>query len=192
MNEQLVATFAEKQTHYTGANNKRKWVIICVSQLHSLLSAHEYKPAQLAKTLEVSYATVKRWLTLAGLWDLAVIRKLNNKGGRKRTVTVDKFGYLYASAEHDILTDTGEIKRRFEHSVVAEAKVNRPLRDREVVHHIDLNKENNDPENLFVCEDNKQHRRLHGQLERLAGKLVQKGVVGFNEETKEYYIKEVP
>jgi len=190
MNMELVTTFAEKQSHYTGANNKRKWVITNPKYLKTLLRKCEKKPAKLAKLLDTSYATVKRWLVLADLWDMADVKKRAWKGGRKRSATVDKFGYIYADKVHDIITETGEVKRRFQHHVMAEAKMRRPLSDGEVVHHIDLDKSNNDPENLVVCADNKYHRELYGQLERIAGELVRRGVISFNHIKEEYFIKE--
>ena len=190
MNLELVNTFAEKQSHYTGANNKRKWIITNPRNLESLLIKCNKKPAELARLLDTSYATTKRWLTLAGLWDIVKINSTSKGGGRKRTATEDRFGYLYADAAFDIRTDTGEIKRRFEHTVKAEIKIGRPLEDREIVHHIDLDKKNNDPSNLFVCSDNKHHRKIHGQLERLAGELVRLNIIGFDELEAKYYIKD--
>jgi hypothetical protein len=49
---------------------------------------------------------------------------------------------------------------RHEHRVVAEAKLGRPLRPGEIVHHIDNNKLNNHPDNLAVMTQS-EHIRLH-------------------------------
>ena len=55
----------------------------------------------------------------------------------------------------------------FEHILVAEQKIGRPLRDDEEVHHIDGDKSNNDPDNLQVLTV-AEHRLLHsyGYIEK--------------------------
>lgn len=49
-----------------------------------------------------------------------------------------------------------------EHRAVAERVLQRKLHPREVVHHDDLNKQNNDPSNLIVFVSQAQHARHHG------------------------------
>jgi hypothetical protein len=53
-----------------------------------------------------------------------------------------------------------------EHRLVGEAKIGRRLEMGEVVHHIDGNRQNNDPSNLEVLTE-AEHRAEHGRLERL-------------------------
>ena len=55
-----------------------------------------------------------------------------------------------------------------EHKLVAEQMIGRPLRDDEVVHHINGDKTDNRPENLMVMTRS-EHMKLHAQL-RLAEK----------------------
>ena len=50
---------------------------------------------------------------------------------------------------------------RHEHRQIAEQKLGRPLRKGEVVHHIDGNKQNNDPANLAILPSQGDHARLH-------------------------------
>jgi len=47
----------------------------------------------------------------------------------------------------------------FEHIIILEAKLGRPLKNGEVTHHIDENKLNNSPENLMAFESNPVHLR---------------------------------
>lgn len=51
---------------------------------------------------------------------------------------------------------------RHEHRVVAEQKIGRPLKKGEVVHHIDGNKRNNDPDNLMILDSQSEHCKIHG------------------------------
>ena len=66
---------------------------------------------------------------------------------------------------------------RAEHHLVAEDLIGRALLPGEVVHHIDGDKLNNAPENLYVCSGQKEHRTIHGQLEKVAMDLVKSGVI---------------
>ena len=50
-----------------------------------------------------------------------------------------------------------------EHRIVAEQMLGRPLKKGEVVHHIDGNKRNNQPENLLVLSSQSEHASLHSR-----------------------------
>lgn len=49
---------------------------------------------------------------------------------------------------------------RHTHRIVAEQTIGRPLKQGEIVHHIDGNKRNNDPSNLMVMTQS-EHCRIH-------------------------------
>ena len=70
---------------------------------------------------------------------------------------------------------------RWVHRVVAEEILGRKLTAKEVVHHINFNKLDNSPNNLFVCKDNGHHLRVHRQLEHLAAELIDDGIIGFRD-----------
>lgn len=76
------------------------------------------------------------------------------------------------------------------HKEVAEQKIGRKLHKDEVVHHINGDKLDNRPENLFVCSDKKHHGNIHSQLEQIAFELIKKDIIKFNPQTGTYYISE--
>ena len=57
----------------------------------------------------------------------------------------------------------------YEHILIMEQKLNRPLKSEEIVHHKDEDKGNNSPENLIVFATNTDHSTYHkgGTLEKV-------------------------
>lgn len=55
----------------------------------------------------------------------------------------------------------GKNNRQYEHRRVMENKLRRPLKNGEVVHHVNQNKLDNRPENLIVFKSQKDHRLFH-------------------------------
>jgi hypothetical protein len=87
------------------------------------------------------------------------------KGGRR----VSANGYIELHMpEHHRSRGNGYV---FEHIVVAEKKISRKLIDREVVHHINRNKQDNRQENLQVLL-NEEHSALHGAEKEKTGKTM--------------------
>lgn len=78
-----------------------------------------------------------------------------------------------------------------EHIVIMETLLQRELLDKEVIHHINGNKLDNDPDNLLLCSSDKEHRTIHNQLEQLSMKLVQAGIINFNKNTNRYEMADI-
>lgn len=73
-----------------------------------------------------------------------------------------------------------------EHIILAEQILNRKLLPNEVVHHIDLNKLNNAPNNLFICANESQHQSLHIQLQAITKNLLRTGLIVFDKTFNAY------
>lgn len=71
-----------------------------------------------------------------------------------------------------VLVSLGDGLQQYEHDLIAERVLGRPLRfieaghpDNEVVHHVNGQKDDNRPENLLICT-HRYHVELHARLER--------------------------
>ncbi|WP_202187636.1 HNH endonuclease [Priestia megaterium] len=80
-------------------------------------------------------------------------------------------------------------RRIWLHKDVMEKKIGRELTKDELVHHINGNKLDNNPNNLFLCANRKHHGLIHAQLEKVAFELIEKGIIKFNHSTGEYYLE---
>lgn len=75
----------------------------------------------------------------------------------------DGYMMVYNPDNPDSYKDTGYKGWMMEHRYIAEQYIlNRPIRKTDCVHHIDLNRSNNDPANLIVFASNADHSRFHG------------------------------
>jgi hypothetical protein len=85
-------------------------------------------------------------------------------------------GYWYVlMPDHPNVGSKGYVA---EHVLVATRERGAPLQPGEMVHHIDMNKHNNAPENLAICTA-KEHGEYHNQLELLGASLLAAGLVTF-------------
>ena len=81
-----------------------------------------------------------------------------------------------------------------EHILVVEKMLGRSLKyygshhkDNEIPHHIDCNKSNNNPKNLFVC-NRSENAKIHLKYGNETGTLFNLGIIKFNKLKREYYL----
>ena len=83
------------------------------------------------------------------------------KGGRR----VKASGYVFIYNELHPRLVYGYVR---EHVLIMEQKLGRYLSDSEVIHHIDGNPGNNDPNNLMLFENQSKHLSYHFTLKNIA------------------------
>jgi endogenous inhibitor of DNA gyrase (YacG/DUF329 family) len=95
---------------------------------------------------------------------------------------------------HHVLVKTydhprsGRANQVYEHILVADKKIGRLIDPIERVHHINLIKSDNTPDNLFVCANDAEHFKIHGSLNRCVADLIGMGVLRFDPEAKAYVV----
>lgn len=108
---------------------------------------------------------------------------------------IRKKGWRLASGYKQIIVDSPHPRAKkykngkyiMEHVLVMEAKIGRFLTEYEIVHHIDEDKRNNSPENLYLCsgrtakETRQIHNNIHQTAEKLTIELLKLGLVNFKD-----------
>lgn len=93
---------------------------------------------------------------------------------------VDKRGYKVLRFENG--------RPIYEHRLIVEEQIGRKLSQEERVHHIDLDKKNNNPENLFLFPDARSHAICHHSINAIIEKqedvptLLNNGIIIFDRE----------
>jgi len=101
------------------------------------------------------------------------------QGKKAKHGPINDRGYWYIrDPAHAHATKNGYVA---EHIVVATNIIGRPLKYNEVVHHINLKKEDNRPDNLIILT-RKRHAQLHAQLDAVAAKLLEENIIAFTAE----------
>lgn len=71
------------------------------------------------------------------------------------------------------------------HIDIIEKIIGRKTKKNECVHHINLDKQDNNIENLLLSTNSK-HQKLHGQLNEISSQLIKNGTIILNLDTEQY------
>lgn len=105
------------------------------------------------------------------------------KGGK---IIISGGYYGIWKPEHPSASKSGYV---YEHTLVIEEKLGRiPIKGKEAIHHIDGDKLNNHPDNLYLCTHSK-HLSLHRRIEQLIRPMMENGIIYFDFETGDYKLK---
>lgn len=155
---QTIANTLERLGLRVAAPRKNKRVAIDKDFLIALYQGQKLSAAEIGRLLAVSAAAVRDQMVRHGI----PRRKVGSSPGSKNPAwkggrRMDKTGYVLVHCpDHPNADSHGMIR---EHRLVMSQVLDRPLLPDEVVHHIDGNKENNDPANLELFDRNHLHLR---------------------------------
>jgi transposase-like protein len=158
--------------HAAGCNRTKSETQGCADDVKSR-AIEMYKigmhSTQVAKQLGIGTTAVLRWCRAAGC-----IRT----GSEARR----KDGYITGQGYRAMKRNGQTI---FQHRLIAESVLRRPMSQLEVVHHVDSRRANNRPDNLWVFPSSSDHTRYHatGIIHPATIRLSDLVMVGANTET---------
>lgn len=99
--------------------------------------------------------------------------KMKHTGNKKRAIN----GYfLIKDYEHPNRNKNNDV---LEHIKIMSEYIKRPIGIGEIIHHIDFNKQNNKIENLYLCNNRKEHSLVHFSISKLVEELLKRNYIKF-------------
>jgi len=122
------------------------------------------KVKDIGEKLSITRSTI--WKTLKK-YNITIRKTWSTGEGRHK----DNCGYIkILKPNHPRTNCQGYVS---EHRLVMEEKLGRFLTKIEVVHHIDYNRSNNNPDNLELFENIRTHNDYHGMLRHFVRQMIQ-------------------
>ena len=156
-------------------SKKKSWILFDENYLLECLKEEKGNISSLVKRCNMGRKCLTDVLKLS-----SEANKIRNKS--KRQVKSKNNTVIYDG--YEIVRVEGKAVRYHRH--LMEKKIGRKLNKEEIVHHIDCDKLNNNIDNLFLCESTSEHNKIHDNLEKLAARMINAGLVVFCPELKEY------
>lgn len=79
-------------------------------------------------------------------------------------------------------------KKKGKKTLTVETVVKKKANSKGQWHHVDCDRSNPHPNNMFWCEDAHQHNNLHNQLFQANAEMIKSGVLGFDWSDKKYFV----
>lgn len=118
----------------------------------------------------------------------AAVLQVQRAGQKFKKERPDGVGH-HVQVRHYTHPRRGRHKLVYEHVLVMEAKIGRYVTADERVHHINCIKNDNRPENLFLCSNDAEHFRIHGSLNACVSVLIEMGALYFDEAQRRYRVR---
>lgn len=127
-------------------------------ELIDLYINQDLSSIKIAKAYNMAVSSVCRRLNRLGIIKPATGH--DGRNGKKGKVYVKGYPAVYMPG-HPRAKSSGYVR---EHILVMEKVLGRTPTKEEDIHHIDLDKDNNNPSNLLLFKNHKEHMKLHTQL----------------------------
>jgi len=75
-----------------------------------------------------------------------------------------------------------------EHVLVMEKEIGRYIVRGEIIHHINGKRDDNRIENLILCDNKKEHRKIDKNLRAITYELIDNGIIIFDKDKREYRV----
>ena len=169
---------SEKQNHKSEELSKTIWDIVIgkkeIGQKCGLIGNYKSLPTkikQFMKNVECCHTEVGMQLELNAK-DLAM--------NLDQLFSIENLKQVDISTLEKTMDMLGDVEK------MLKKMLGRPLGDEEIVHHINGNKTDDRPENLFVCSSRTEHSNIHNTGFALFEELIRRGVIYFDRQKGGY------
>ena len=144
----------------------------------------EKSASQISREINCSHSTVLRQLERIKISRRKIKGKYHGNWNNNQKISK---GYIKIRDFSHPRADSGGYV--FKHILVAEEKYGRFIKRSEPIHHINGNKVDNSPDNLYLCKDNTEHKKIHN-MTKLIKPLLDKGIIIFDKKEGVYKLNE--
>lgn len=130
-------------------------------ELKDLYINKDLSSLKIAKLYNMHVSVVCRRLNKLGIMKPATGH--DGRNGKKGKVYIKGYPVMYIP-DHPRAKSSGYVR---EHILVMEKMIGRTPTKEEEIHHIDLDKDNNNPLNLLLLKNHREHMKIHSKLTEL-------------------------